>query len=137
MARFVVDYNLDSIYKVGSEVKGPIMSVPAPLGEFEQLVLLSIARLGADAYGVTIVEELERQAGRHVSRGALYTTLERLESKGLVRWKVDAGAARERAGLPRRCYIVSARGVTALRASHRILQRMWRGLEGLLEEPTS
>jgi PadR family transcriptional regulator, regulatory protein PadR len=112
-------------------------STAPPLGEFEQLVLLAIARRGADAYGVTIAEELETQAGRQVSRGALYTTLDRLEAKGLVRWKVDAAGARERGGLPRRCYIVSARGVTALRASHRVLRRMWSGLEALLEESTS
>ena len=105
------------------------------LGEFEQLVLLAIVRLGTDAYGVTIAGELERRAGRRVSRGALYTTLDRLETKGLVRWKVSAGT-RERGGLPRRCYMVSARGVATLRASHGVLRRMWSGLEDFLEEPS-
>ncbi|MGH9162421.1 MAG: PadR family transcriptional regulator [Vicinamibacteraceae bacterium] len=110
------------------------MSSSTPLGEFEQLLLLAILRLGSDAYGVTIASELEQRAGRRVSRGALYTTLERLEAKGLVRWKISAGA-RERAGLPRRSYTVSARGLLMLRTSRQVLQRMWSGLDELLKEP--
>jgi DNA-binding PadR family transcriptional regulator len=70
-----------------------------------------------------------------VSRGALYTTLDRLEAKGLLRWKIGPGT-RERAGLPRRCYTVSARGVAALRSSQQILQHMWQGLDDVLKEPT-
>jgi PadR family transcriptional regulator PadR len=110
------------------------MSSNTPLGEFEQLVLLAVLRLGSDAYGVTIAGELEQRAGRRVSRGALYTTLERLEAKGLVRWKIGAGT-RERAGLPRRCYTVSARGLAMLRTSRQVLQRMWSGMDELLKEP--
>ena len=112
------------------------MGSSAPIGEFEQLVLLAILRLGEVAYGVTIAGELEGRAGRRVSRGALYTTLDRLETKGLVRWKINAGT-RERAGLPRRTYGVTARGLTMLRASRQVLQRMWSGLDDLLKEPTS
>jgi PadR family transcriptional regulator PadR len=104
-----------------------------PLGELEQLLLLAILRLGPDAYAVAIAHELEREAGRQLSRGALYTTLDRLELKGLLRWKLEAGGA-ERRGLPRRAYTVSPRGVAALRASHRVLRRMWRGLEDVLKE---
>ena len=111
------------------------MSVTSPLGEFEQLVLLAILRLGADAYGVTIAAELEGRAGRRVSRGALYTTLDRMETTGLVRWKINPGT-REREGLPRRCYTVSARGMTALRTAHRALERMQSGLDDLLKEPS-
>ena len=54
------------------------------LGEFEQRVLMAILRLGAGAYGVTIMEEIERRTGRRVSLGAVYTTLARLEKKGYV-----------------------------------------------------
>ena len=82
----------------------------------------------------TIAGELESRAGRRVSRGALYTTLDRLETKGLVRWKVNAGT-RERGELPRRTYGVTARGVAALRAARKVLQRMWTGLDDLLKEP--
>ena len=105
------------------------------LGELEQLVLLAVLRLGSEAYGLGIARELEREAARRLSRGALYTTLDRLELKGLVRWKPEPGGAVRR-GLPRRVYTVSARGVGALRTSQRVLHRMWRGLEDVLKEPS-
>lgn len=106
------------------------------LGEFEHLLLLAVLRLGTDAYGAGIARELEARAARSVSRGALYTSLDRLEDKGLVRWKVAAGTE-QRDGLPRRVYTVTPAGVAALRSSRGVLQRMWRGLEGVLKEPTS
>ena len=109
------------------------MSPSSPIGELEQLILLAALRLGSEAYGLSIARELEAQAGRTLSRGALYTSLERLELKGYLRWKLEAGGPR-RAGLPKRVYSVTARGVTALRASHRVLRRMWRGLEDTFEE---
>ncbi len=109
------------------------MAQTPSLGELEQLVLLTILRLGADAYGLTIARQLEREAGRRLSRGALYTTLDRMEVKGLVRWKLEAGGPARR-GLPRRTYLVSARGVTALRTSQRVLHRLWSGLEDVLKE---
>jgi PadR family transcriptional regulator, regulatory protein PadR len=102
------------------------------LGGFEHQVLLVILRLGGDAYGPQIGRELEQHGGRRVSRGALYTTLERLETRGLVRWKLAAGSP-ERDGLPRRRYVVTAAGVAALRASRRLLLRLWDGLEPHLE----
>ena len=106
---------------------------PPSLGELEQLILLATLRLGAEAYGLAIARELEAQAGRRLSRGALYTSLERLELKGFLRWKLEPGGP-ERAGLPRRLYTVTSRGVAALRSSQRILRRMWRGLDDVLEE---
>src|SRR3989442_14845604 len=111
------------------------MTTPAYLGEFEQLLLLAILRLDAKAYGVELARELEARAGRTVSRGHLYTSLDRLEDKGLLRWKVAAGTA-VRDGLPRRAYTVTPAGVAALRASRDVLQRMWHGLDGLLKEPS-
>ena len=108
----------------------------AYLGEFEQLLLLTVLRLGTEAYGVNIARELEQRAGRRVSRGALYTSLDRLEDKGLLRWKASAGST-ERAGLPRRLYSVTPSGVTALRDSRDVLKRMWRGIEHLLNEPNT
>jgi len=106
---------------------------PAYLGEFEQLLLLAILRLGSEAFAPDIARELEIRADRSVSRGHLYTSLDRLEDKGLLRWKVASGTA-VRDGLPRRAYTVTPAGVTALRASRDVLQRMWRGLEGVLGE---
>jgi DNA-binding PadR family transcriptional regulator len=109
---------------------------PVYLGEFEQLVLLAILRLGADASGVGIAGKLEAEAGRRVARGALYTTLDRLEDKGLLRWKIAPGGE-SRGRLPRRMYSVTPRGLAAVRAAHDVLRRMSRGLEGVLEPPRS
>jgi PadR family transcriptional regulator PadR len=108
---------------------------PAYLGEFEHLLLLTVLRLGVEAYGADIARDLDQRAGRSVSRGALYTSLDRLEAKGYVRWKAAAGTP-ARNGLPRRVYGVTPGGLAALRDSRSTLQRMWRGLEHLLE-PTS
>lgn len=104
-----------------------------PLGELEQLILLAVLRLGPDAYGLSIARELEAQAGRRLSRGALYTSLDRLEAKGFLRWRLEAGGP-ERQSLPKRVYTVLPRGVSALRTSQQILRRMWRGLEHVLKE---
>jgi PadR family transcriptional regulator, regulatory protein PadR len=106
------------------------------LGEFERHLLLAILRLGGEAYGVNIARELEAQADRKVSRGALYATLDRLERKGLVRWKPESGAAARR-GLPRRAYTVTAGGRAALRESRERLHRLWRGVEHLLKGPAA
>jgi DNA-binding PadR family transcriptional regulator len=108
----------------------------AYLGEFENLLLLTVLRLGSDAFGVEIARELEDRAGRRVSRGALYTSLDRLEDKGLLRWKAGPGAP-ERGGLPRRLYHVTPSGIAALRQSRDVLKRMWRGIEHLLNEPSA
>ena len=111
------------------------MAEAAYLGEFEQLVLLAVLRLSqeeAPASGAAVARELEEQAGRRVSRGALYTTLDRLEGKGLLRWKIAAGGP-ERGALPRRAYTVTARGMEAVRNSQRTLERMWRGLDQVLK----
>jgi PadR family transcriptional regulator len=112
------------------------MDTPAYLGEFEQLLLLAVLRLGAEAYGLDIARELEARAGRTVSRGALYTSLDRLEDKGLLRWKAAEGTP-ARNGLPRRLYAVTPAGMLALRASRDTLRRMWRGLDHLFKEPSS
>jgi PadR family transcriptional regulator PadR len=101
-----------------------------PLGELEQLILLAILRLGADAYGLSIACALESQAGRRLSRGALYTSLDRLEAKGYLRWTLEPGGPK-RQGLPKRVYAVLPRGISALRVSQQILRRMWRGLDML------
>jgi PadR family transcriptional regulator, regulatory protein PadR len=111
------------------------MADTPPLGELEQLILLSILRLGPDAYGLSITRELETEAGRRLSRGALYTSLDRLETKGLLRWRLEAGGP-ERQALPKRVYSMTPRGIVALRSAHRVLRRMWRGLERFLKEPS-
>ena len=109
---------------------------PVYLGEFEYLVLLGVLRLGAGAHALAITRALEEDAGRATQRSALYTTLDRLEAKGLLRWKVATGEA-ARDHLPRRVYTVTAAGLTSLRASHQAMSRMARGLESLLRERSS
>ena len=105
---------------------------PRYLGEFEQMVLLSILRLGDDAFAVSILVELDQRAGRSVSRGTLYKTLERMETKGLLRW-THAGGTPERGGHPRRQFTVASRGVTALRDSRSALVSLWDGLDTVFE----
>lgn len=103
------------------------------LGEFEQMVLLSIVQLGDDAYGVKIREEIESRTSRDVARGALYTTLDRLEAKGLVTSSTGDSSA-ERGGRPRRYFTVSPVGMEALRASRKALLNLWTGIEEALSE---
>ena len=105
---------------------------PRFLGEFEQMVLLAVLQLRAEAYAVGILEELDERAGRSVSRGSLYTTLERLEKKGLLEWTTEDGPP-ERGGHPRRLFALTARGINALQESRQALSRLWEGLDSVLE----
>lgn len=101
------------------------------LGDFEQMVLLAILRLGPNAYAVTIRQEIEDRADRRVARGALYTSLERLEAKGLVDSTMGDPTPR-RGGRSRRYYDVSPVGVAALRHSRAAAARLAEGLESLI-----
>ena len=101
------------------------------LGEFEQMVLLAVLQLGRAAFGAPIAEELEARAGREVSRGALYSSLDRLEKKGFLRWDVGP-ATSERGGQPRRRFEVTPEGVDALQKAHAAWQAMTAGLEDVL-----
>ena len=100
-------------------------------GEFEQMVLLAILRLEGDAHALAVLAELDEQAGRRVSRGTLYKTLDRMEAKGYVAWTVEE-ATPERGGHPRRLFRVTASGVELLRTSREALVRLWTGLEPML-----
>jgi PadR family transcriptional regulator, regulatory protein PadR len=98
------------------------------LGEFEQMVLLAIAHLEGEAYGIPIVEEIERRTGRSVARAAVYITLRRLEEKGFISsWMSEPTP--ERGGKGRRCVKLEADGVRALREARRAAERMWQGLD--------
>lgn len=102
------------------------------LGEFEQMVLLAIMRLGRDAYGLAIRDELEEVAGRSPSSGALYTTLDRLEQKSLLA-SSSGDASAVRGGRPRRYVRVTAEGRELLARSRSTLLALWEGLEGALD----
>lgn len=98
------------------------------LGELEQIVLLAVLRVGADAYGVPIRLEIEARTGRSLTVGALYRTLDRLELKGYVTsWFGEPTP--ERGGRSKRYFKVRPAGLRALRASHDALAAMWDGLE--------
>lgn len=97
------------------------------LGEFEQVVLLAVLRLGDDAYGVPIRREIEKRGGRKVTVGALYSTLDRLEAKGYVSsW--FAGPTPERGGRSRRYFRVEPAGAESLARAKEMLERMWKGV---------
>jgi len=102
------------------------------LGEFEQLVLIAIVRLDEGAYGATIRREIEARTGRRLSISAVYTTLERLELKGLVRSRVGEPTP-QRGGRRRKFFALEASGARALRAAYNAYTRMAVGLERRLK----
>jgi len=101
------------------------------LGEFEHVVLLAVLRLGEQAYAVAVRDEIAARTGRDVSRGSIYITLDRLETKGYLRSRL-ADPTPERGGRAKRYYTLRRRAVEALRESRRALVALWRGLEGVL-----
>jgi DNA-binding PadR family transcriptional regulator len=98
------------------------------LGEFEQMVLLAILQKSDKAYGVEVRREIEACAGRKVTRGAFYTTLDRLESKGYLNWTTRSVEG-WRGGVPQRHFEVTEEGRERLEQSRAALTRLWRGLD--------
>jgi PadR family transcriptional regulator PadR len=97
------------------------------LGEFEYLMLTAAARLGDEAYGVAIRQEIEEVGGRRCSLGALYTTLDRLETKGFVKtWMGDPTP--QRGGRPKRFVRITAKGIQAAREFYTVVIRVTRGV---------
>jgi PadR family transcriptional regulator PadR len=94
------------------------------VGEFEELVLLAVCILDGNAYGVTVREELEQQAGRIVTLGAIHATLYRLQDKGLLTSSLG-GATEERGGRRRRLFRITNTGLEALRAGREVREKMW------------
>jgi len=105
------------------------------IGEFEHMVLLAIMQLGDSAYGVAIMDELEERAGRSASRGATYMTLDRMETKGLIRSRMGEPTA-ERGGRAKRLFTVSPAGAEAVRRSQAAFRALSQGLEGILGAET-
>src|SRR5262245_40265484 len=97
------------------------------LGEFEQLVLLAIVRLGEGAYGTTIRREIEEHTHRTIAVGALYTALDRLERKGFVASSMSEPTP-QRGGRAKRHFRLRPAGATALKRSRDALARMWAGV---------
>ncbi|SDE79189.1 Transcriptional regulator PadR-like family protein [Dyadobacter soli] len=99
------------------------------LGEFEELVLLTIASLAAEAYSVAICDELERYTGRSAKLGVVHAVLNRLEEKGLAKSRLgDASATR--GGKRKRFYEVSHAGKVALMRAKELRESIWRNIPG-------
>ena len=101
------------------------------LGEFEQMVLLAILQQGDAAFALEVRREIERSAQRPVSRGAFYTTLDRLEQKGMLQWSEETPDDPRR-NVPLRRFAVTDAGMEALRASWKALDTLSRGLDSVL-----
>ena len=100
------------------------------LGELEQLVLVAILRLGAEAYGVPIVEEIEARTGREVTRTAVYVSLTRLEKRGLVSSRMGDPTP-ERGGKAKRYFRVEPAAIEKIKATREALVRMWEGVAAI------
>jgi PadR family transcriptional regulator, regulatory protein PadR len=96
----------------------------APLGTFEEQVLVAVLRTGDDAYGMSVRREIEEVTGRDLAVGAVYATLDRLEAKGLL-----ASRRAEMDGVSRRLFAVTTAGGRALADSRAMRERLWRGVE--------
>ncbi|HSJ63739.1 MAG TPA: PadR family transcriptional regulator [Gemmatimonadaceae bacterium] len=99
------------------------MSDDAPLGVFEEQVMLGVIRTGEEAYGMNVRRELERVTGREVSIGAVYATLDRLEAKGYVTSRRAPGSG------SRRTFAVLGAGAQVLAETRAIRDRLWRGID--------
>ena len=97
------------------------------LGEFEYLMLTAAARLGDEAYGAAIRQEIEDATGSPCSIGALYTTLDRLEHKGLIKTRMGDPTP-ERGGRPKRMVRVTAKGIEAASSFYNAVRRVSRGV---------
>ncbi|MGD2124185.1 MAG: PadR family transcriptional regulator [Gemmatimonadota bacterium] len=106
------------------------------IGEFEQVVLLAALQLKNEAHAPAISRKLEDDAGRPVSRGALYSTLDRLERKGFLEWRIEASSG-DGDGQPKRRFSVTEQGIAALKASREMLLTLWEGLDEILEGPSA
>ena len=94
------------------------------LGELEELILLMVALLANDAYGVSITEELKKQAGRDISVSAAHAALHRLEEKGFVKSKLG-GASQERGGRRKRLFTVTTYGRQAIEDLRETRNLIW------------
>jgi DNA-binding PadR family transcriptional regulator len=97
------------------------------LGEFEEVVMLTVGILHGDAYGVSIKKEIETRLSRKVSVGALQTALKRLEDKGYLKSR-DGETTQERAGRPKRYYSITAYGKKAMEYTRTTRNELWNAI---------
>lgn len=103
------------------------------LAQFEHVVLAAVVRLGDQAYGAAILDEIHSQTGRRVAGGSLYVTLDRLERKGLVQSRMGDPEP-GRGGRPKRFMTPTAEGLRALKEARAAMLNLWNGIEEKLEE---
>jgi DNA-binding PadR family transcriptional regulator len=106
----------------------------AGLGDLELRVLLAVLHCGDDAYGVTVLREIESRTGKTLSRGAVYVTLERLSRKGLLASRLGDPTA-VRGGRAKRLFSLKPAGLRTLRQSLSEIARLSDGLEPVLSKP--
>ncbi len=106
----------------------------AKLGEFELLVLLSVLRQNDAPYANRVRDDLEKHAGRNVTRGALYRTIDRLTDKGLLAWELEPSQVPERGGHPMRRLKVTDPGLDAVRSARHLLAAFFEGAAPVLDE---
>jgi PadR family transcriptional regulator PadR len=99
-------------------------SQSSPLGAFEEQILVAVLRTRDDAFGMQVRREIERVTGRELAIGAVYSTLDRLEAKGLVSSRRSIGE-----GASRRLFEVSAAGARALAETREMRERLWKGVD--------
>ncbi len=104
------------------------------LGEFELLVLMAILRQDDAPYANRVREDLEENAGRSVTRGALYRTIDRLEEKGFLRWEMEPSEVPERGGHPMRRLLVTDGGRNAVRDARDVLLGFFDGVRTRLDQ---
>lgn len=100
------------------------------LGEFEEIVMLTIGVLYKEAYGVAIKRDIEKRLSRKVSMGAMHTALVRLEDKGYIN-SVKGEGTEERMGRPRRYFQITALGKKAIEYSRTIREELWKAIPGM------
>jgi PadR family transcriptional regulator, regulatory protein PadR len=98
----------------------------APVGSFEEQVMLAVLRTAPEAYGMKVRRELEKVTGREVTIGSVYITLDRLEAKGLVASERTVAGAE---AASRRVFAVTAAGARALAETRAMRERLWAGVE--------
>ena len=103
------------------------------LGEFEEIVILTIGVLYKEAYGVAIKKEIESRLSRDVSMGALHTALVRLEDKGYIK-STDGEATEERAGRPRKYFQITALGKKAMMYTKETRDNLWKSMPKVVWE---
>jgi PadR family transcriptional regulator len=97
------------------------------LGQHELMVMLAVLRLGREAYGVPIADEIAQRTGREMLQGSVYAILERLESKGLVTSRLGE-ATPQRGGRAKRYFALTAEGSRQVRETQRALEALWQGI---------